>query len=96
MLRWVQLFQVCDILLIIFGVSKGNAVAGFFQILGRNVVAWCLIEPQTSRLAFAGVLVIWSIADINRYLYYVFKGNSLAAWLRYNGFLVLYPAGGVA
>jgi very-long-chain (3R)-3-hydroxyacyl-CoA dehydratase len=41
-------------------------------------------------------LILWSIADINRYLYYIFKNNSITGFLRYNGFLVLYPLGGVA
>lgn len=40
--------------------------------------------------------MIWSIADINRYLYYLFKNNALTAFLRYNSFLVLYPIGGFA
>lgn len=95
-LRAVQLFQIFDIILIVLGVSKGNAIASFFQILGRNVVTLFLIEPETNNLAFAGVLVLWSIADINRYLYYIFKNNSITGFLRYNGFLVLYPLGGVA
>lgn len=95
-LRAVQLFQVVDIVLILIGKSKGSAVAAFFQILGRNVVTLFLMEPQTNRLAFAGVLVIWSIADINRYLYYLFKNNSITAFLRYNSFLILYPVGGLA
>lgn len=95
-LRWVQLFQSFDIVLGLLGKTKGSILPAFFQILGRNVVAWFLIEPETSRLAFAGVLVIWSIADMNRYLYYIFKDNAITAFLRYNCFLVLYPAGGLA
>lgn len=95
-LRAVQLFQVSDILLVLIGKSKGNVVAAFFQILGRNVVTLFLMEPETNHLSFAGVLVIWSIADINRYLYYIFKNNSLTAFLRYNSFLLLYPIGGFA
>lgn len=95
-LRAVQLFQISDILLVLIGKSKGSIMASFFQILGRNVVTLFLMQPETNHLSFAGVLVIWSIADINRYLYYLFKNNALTAFLRYNSFLVLYPIGGFA
>jgi very-long-chain (3R)-3-hydroxyacyl-CoA dehydratase len=44
-LRAVQLFQVFDIILVLLGISKGNVIASFFQILGRNVVTFFLMEP---------------------------------------------------
>lgn len=44
-LRAVQLFQVFDIVLVLLGISKGNVIAAFFQILGRNVVTLFLMEP---------------------------------------------------
>lgn len=44
-LRAVQLFQVFDIILVLLGISKGNVIASFFQILGRNVVTLFLMEP---------------------------------------------------
>ena len=36
--------------------------------------------------------LMWAIADCNRYIYYAFK-NDLTAGLRYNLFIILYPAG---
>jgi len=39
------------------------------------------------------MVVFWSIADINRYLYYLYKDNAITSFLRYNSFLVLYPLG---
>jgi very-long-chain (3R)-3-hydroxyacyl-CoA dehydratase len=33
------------------------------------------------------------MADVNRYLYYLFKNNSITGLLRYNSFLLLYPIG---
>lgn len=92
-LRGVQLFQICDILLILLGKSKGSIVGAFFQILGRNIVALAFISPESHRLRFAAVVIFWAIADVNRYLYYIFKNNLLTGFLRYNSFIVLYPLG---
>lgn len=44
-------------------------------------------------MKFATVAVIWSLADCNRYLYYLFKNHPLTAALRYNSFILLYPIG---
>ena len=91
-LQAVQLFQTTDILLILLGKSKGSIVGGFFQILGRNFVSLFMINNDTDKLFFAIVVVCWSMADINRYLYYLFK-DKITGFLRYNSFLILYPLG---
>lgn len=96
LLQVIQLFQITDILLILLGKSKGSLVGAFFQILGRNIVALIFMQPESHKLKFAAVVILWAIADINRYLYYLFKNNSITAFLRYNSFLVLYPLGGLA
>jgi len=44
-LQAVQLFQICDIVLILLGKSKGSIVASFFQILGRLVVCLVFMQP---------------------------------------------------
>ena len=95
-LRVVQGFQAVDILLLLLGKTKGNLLASFFQILGRNFVALFVIEYGTNQMVFAGVVIVWSIADANRYLYYLYKNNPITGFLRYNSFLILYPLGGVA
>lgn len=95
-LRCMQLLQVLDIVLLLMGKAKGNFFAAFFQILGRNIVTLIILEPETNRLTYAGVVIVWSLAEVNRYLYYLFKTNSVTGFLRYNGFLILYPLGGVA
>jgi very-long-chain (3R)-3-hydroxyacyl-CoA dehydratase len=92
-LRWVQAFQAIEIVLILIGKSKGSVVGAFFQILGRNILTLAFMSAETDRLRFATVVIIWSMADINRYLYYLFKDNLLTGFLRYNSFLLLYPAG---
>ena len=38
------------------------------------------------------MVLMWSFADTNRYLYYIFK-NETSAMLRYNLFIILYPIG---
>ena len=88
----IQLFQLLDILLILMGKSKGSLVGAFFQILGRLTVALYFVSPQTDRLSFAILIIMWGIADMNRYLYYLIK-TRITAMLRYNGFIFLYPLG---
>jgi hypothetical protein len=92
-LRFIQTFQVMDIVLILAGKSKGSILGAFFQIVGRLVVAWGFAEPTSSSLRFATVAIIWALADCNRYLYYLFKNHPLTAALRYNSFIALYPIG---
>ena len=94
-LRAVQLLQAFDIVLMLVGISKGNIVASFFQIIGRNFVTLFVMEEDGDRMRFAAIVIIWSIADVNRYLYYLFKNNSITGFLRYNSFLILYPLGAV-
>ena len=91
-LRIVQTFQLMDMLLILIGKSQGNIVAAFFQILGRMSVLWIYISEETDPLKFGIVVLMWSIADANRYLYYLFKHPILTV-LRYNSFIILYPLG---
>ena len=46
-LRAVQTFQVLDIILILIGVTKGSIFGAVSQILGRMIVAWAFITPET-------------------------------------------------
>ncbi len=92
-LRAVQLFQSLEIVLILLGKSKGSVVGAFFQILGRNIVTLIFMSSESNRLKFAMVVIIWAMADVNRYLYYLFKSSPITGFLRYNSFLLLYPVG---
>jgi very-long-chain (3R)-3-hydroxyacyl-CoA dehydratase len=92
-LQVVQLFQFTDILMIVLGKSKGSLLGAIAQILARNLVSLYFISRETTPLLFAMVTIIWATADINRYLYYLFKSSPLTGFLRYNSFLVLYPIG---
>jgi very-long-chain (3R)-3-hydroxyacyl-CoA dehydratase len=91
-LRIVQALQAFDILFILAGWSKGSLLGSLAQVSGRLVVTYVYVEQETDRLYFAIIIIMWSIADANRYLYYLFK-TPITTFLRYNSFLVLYPIG---
>lgn len=79
--------------MILIGKSKGSLFAVFSQVFGRLYVAWMYLEPETDPRFFAIIAIAWSVADVNRYLYYLFNQNKIAILLRYNLFIVLYPVG---
>ena len=81
-----------DILLILIGKSKGSFLSSLAQIAGRMIVAYIFISKETERAYFFLMVLMWSFADANRYLYYIFK-NETSASMRYNLFIVLYPVG---
>lgn len=91
-LQAIQTFQIVDVLLILLGKSKGSLLGAIAQITGRLIVTWGFVSADTNRISFFLMVIMWSIADSNRYMYYLFKSD-LTAGLRYNLFLVLYPAG---
>ena len=84
--------MLIDIVLILVGMSKGSILGSIAQITGRLIVALYFLTPETDKLSFALMAIIWSIADINRYLYYITK-NNITSFLRYNSFIILYPVG---
>jgi hypothetical protein len=92
-LQGVQLFQITDIILILIGVSKGSILGALMQISARNIVSLLFISAESDKLRFATVAIIWALADINRYLYYLLKKSLITGFLRYNSFIVLYPIG---
>lgn len=92
-LQGIQLFQISDIILILIGKSKGSLLGAFMQIFARNLVSLLFISAESDKLRFATVAIIWAMADVNRYLYYLFKKNAITGFLRYNSFIILYPIG---
>ena len=78
----------------------------FFAVGARLAVLWLVINPCTAvQASFALPLCVgaWAAVEVPRYLFYVFallkKQNPALdtpyalQWLRYNMFIVLYPAG---
>lgn len=86
------MLNVLDIVFILLGVSRGSIWGSIAQIAGRLLVALVYMSTNIAPIPIANVLIAWSIADLNRYLYYLFK-SPITTWLRYNGFLLLYPIG---
>ena len=92
-LKLLQTFAgLSELILILLRVSKGNLIASFFQNLGRLSVALYYTSNETDRLSFAIMVIMWSISDANRSLFYLFK-SPITALMRYNMFIVLYPVG---
>jgi hypothetical protein len=50
------------------------------------------MENTSSPLRVVAVLIPWSLAEVNRYVYYLSK-IPITTWLRYNAFIILYPIG---
>lgn len=73
LLQIVQGFQVFDLLLILIGISKGSLLSSLAQIVGRMIVAYAFVSEETERAYFFLMVLMWSFADANRYLYYIFK-----------------------
>jgi very-long-chain (3R)-3-hydroxyacyl-CoA dehydratase len=92
LLKFLQSFQLFDLILIILKKTSGSLPASIAQITGRLVVTWYFVEITTEHYAFAHMVTCWAIADLVKYLHYLFK-NSVTKVLRYNLFIILYPIG---
>lgn len=63
------------------------------QLGGRILVALIFMYDGVCFSSLANALVAWSLAEIIRFSYYLFKNVSLFKVLRYNAFMILYPVG---
>ncbi len=70
------------------------------QVASRLLLVWAYTRPYTACQAHWSLFLMvasWSCAEIPRYLFYAFKqiGEAPYAlfWLRYSGFMLLYPTG---
>lgn len=92
-LRIFQSLQVVDIVLGVLKITKTNILASFMQILGRLYVTFFYINDQVQPNLILQTLACWSFAEVVRNLYYLSKNSYVVKTLRYNAFIVLYPAG---
>lgn len=83
--RIVQVFQVTDFY------TAGVNFPRVLQIGGRLSVLFAFTR-RNSPVVFV-MLLVFSVSEIIRYLYYIVRENPLFTWVRYNAFLVLYPIG---
>ena len=93
LLRFTQTAMMSDVANSVLGVVRSSAVTTFLQILSRVGVAWLGDNTHFQYLA-----IIWAISDITRYAYHVVPESmgifhQFVEWLRYNQYVVLYPAG---
>jgi len=99
-LQVTQLSALLELVHIQLGLVNSNFMTSAIQILSRlhmvmGIFRWTT-EAQSSK-GLAGCVVAWSIAEMIRYVYYLFGllriNSSILQALRYSGFLVLYPLG---
>lgn len=90
--KFMQTLAIFDVVMVLLGKSKGSLLGSIAQLTGRLVVVWVFLEPETHRFSLSIMIVMWAIADITRYSYYLLKSEASAA-MRYNLFLILYPLG---
>jgi very-long-chain (3R)-3-hydroxyacyl-CoA dehydratase len=70
------------------------------QVFSRLVLVWGVAQPfpqLTPSAWYSSMLVAWATTEVVRYSYFVLKQFEAVPgwlnWLRYSGFLVLYPVG---
>ncbi|KAA8909000.1 tyrosine phosphatase-like protein [Sphaerosporella brunnea] len=102
--KYVQTLAILEILHLLLGLLKSSLVTTIIQVSSRLLLVWGVCDlfsaPQHS-VAYATMLLAWSITEVCRYTYYVVNlaspeaaaNGGLLNWLRYNTFFVLYPLG---
>jgi len=96
-LKLVQELQYLDVFFALIGLSSTKVIPSFVQVTARNVVVWWAF-PFALKSHFALLaMVCWCFAEIIRYSTYINDSFALGLnWLkilRYNAFILLYPAG---
>ncbi|XP_077283638.1 3-hydroxyacyl-CoA dehydratase 2 isoform X2 [Arctopsyche grandis] len=99
-MKFLQLMQFLEIMHPLFGYTKGGVLQPFFQITGRAIILFAMIETeprmQVKPVVFY-LFIIWSSIEIVRYPYYItqlYKRDIyLLTWLRYSLWIPLYPLG---
>jgi hypothetical protein len=92
LVKFIQVFQALEIVLIIAGKSKGSLPASIAQVSGRMLVGLVFLETSSDQYCVTHMAICWAIADFVRCLYYLTKSEG-AMILRYSLFIVLYPLG---
>ncbi|KAK1827784.1 hypothetical protein QBC39DRAFT_314200 [Podospora conica] len=98
--RTTQTFAVMEILHALTGVVPAPVFTTIMQVFSRLVLVWGIAQPfpeLTSSAWFSSMLVAWATTEVVRYTYFALKQFEAVPaalhWLRYSGFLVLYPIG---
>ncbi|XP_065836202.1 uncharacterized protein [Oscarella lobularis] len=84
----------------LLGFVRTGVSTTIVQVFARNVLLFLLVNPLPqlhSHWTTAWLYIAWSAAEFLRYPYYALacikKRNWLITWLRYSGWIILYPTG---
>ena len=97
----VQLLNVYDLYLILSKARNGAVLPWVLQNGARVLFLALLLIAKQQDIEFmllyavdaaSVLLIVWSLAEISRFAFYVFKTDFLKM-LRYSAFLICYPAG---
>ena len=82
------------------GVVPAPVFTTIMQVFSRLILVWGIAQPfpeLTPSAWYSSMLVAWATTEVVRYTYFVLKQFEAVPgwlnWLRYSGFLVLYPVG---
>ncbi|KAK0646202.1 tyrosine phosphatase-like protein [Cercophora newfieldiana] len=98
--RNTQSFAVMEILHALTGTVPAPFFTTLIQVFSRILLMWGISFPFPALNVnpfYSSMLVAWSITEIIRYSFFVFKQFDMVPgflnWLRYSAFLILYPIG---
>lgn len=93
-LAWMEVVHAAS------GIAGGSILTTVLQALGRYVILkWVIgtIPVAHSWITTIVLFAVWSLADIVRYLFYIFSllkiSSSSLRWCRYSLFIFLQPVG---
>lgn len=100
MLMFCQALAILEIVNAAFGLTKGGLMAPLFQVGGRFLILFIVLQPAEEIHKHVIVFVLflaWSLVELIRYPYYAlsvleFEVEKLT-WLRYSAWIPLYPVG---
>ena len=95
-LKIVQTMALLEILHSILKFTNNKAFTVAMQVTSRIWALWFSMDVATnaqSSIWFILACVSWSLVEVPKYLFYVFKDIELLKAYRYNAFYVLYPTG---
>ncbi|KAK0621156.1 tyrosine phosphatase-like protein [Bombardia bombarda] len=98
--RITQTFAAMEILHALTGVVPAPLFTTVMQVASRLVLVWGISHPFPGLNAspwYSSMLIAWSITEVVRYTFFTLKQVDAVPehleWMRYSGFLVLYPVG---
>lgn len=99
-INFVQFLAVLELYHSFRGIVKSPFLTTFLQVLSRFIVLFLCTNLSTDSQGHPSLplmLISWSLAEIPRYTFYGMKLSLVVPgwlkWIRYSGFLVLYPTG---